>query len=267
MYCLISIDHFVKYGGLSSNSEKYSVNSFSVGVVSDDYFLGMFLLISVVCSLWRYALQSKLLGTAKRLAAAEYGENLMPSFIDPSRDKAKLEKLNGEWKKRSGKELKNLEKEKEKKKEEKLEKDEKSDESAKHSKELQNFVDKHEKEDKKKNKSQTKAISMKEWCEQTGWNEEQMEEYWIYYWTEAQKKELIQKYLEEVWKGLTVAFNGLFGCYVMWCQPSFWDTKLLWIQFPQQETWRTTALYCISAGYHMHRAVFQFFEHQRKDFV
>ncbi|ETO03810.1 hypothetical protein RFI_33592, partial [Reticulomyxa filosa] len=150
-----------------------------------------------VCSLWRHVTQGKLMGLGKRLAAAEYGENGQPKFIDLSRDKEKLDKLSDEWRKRKGKELKQLERAQEKKKEDRVEKGEKRKSNEKHSKELQSFIDKHETEDKNKNK---KNKTMREWCEQTGWSEEQMEEYWAYYWTEVQKEELARKYSEELWK-------------------------------------------------------------------
>jgi len=232
-----------------------------------------------LCSFWRHTLQRMLLKSAKQLAVSEYGENPRPSFVELPRDQKKVEELNAAWKKevfkisKDGKSSrkhdtpedgrsneKEKEATKEKKKKQKKEK-EKDKEKEKHTQELQKFIDRCE--DKQTKESQV----TKEWCQKMGWNEEELVKYWKYYSIEEQKEELVHKYLEEMWKCLTVAFNALIGCYVMWSQPSFWNTQLLWSEFPQIETWQMTMFYAIGVGYHLHRAVFQFFDHYRKDFV
>ncbi|ETO28477.1 hypothetical protein RFI_08655 [Reticulomyxa filosa] len=120
---------------------------------------------------------------------------------------------------------------------------------------------------KKKKARSGKQFPMKKLSEETGLSEKEIIGYWKYNYTTQQKKELMEKYLEELWKCLTVGFNSFYGCYVMWNQASFWHSELLWKQFPQIETPSMTLFYGLGIGYHLHRAVFQFFDHQRKDFL
>jgi len=91
-------------------------------------------------------------------------------------------------------------------------------------------------------------------------------EYWRYLRKLDKIEKNLKKYNEEIWKCVTMTCITIFGIYVMCHEAFFDDPRLLFRQYPQQESRLIQLYYQISLGYHGFRATCQFFEPKRKDF-
>lgn len=91
-------------------------------------------------------------------------------------------------------------------------------------------------------------------------------DYWRYLRKQDKIKKNLVKYNEEFWKCITMTCITIFGIYVMCHEEFFHDPRLLFKQYPQQESSLIQTYYRISLGYHGFRAIFQFVEPKRKDF-
>merc|ERR1719295_534913 len=80
-------------------------------------------------------------------------------------------------------------------------------------------------------------------------------------------KKMTQKFNEEAWKGLTMFGMTIYGIWVMNNEPFFSDPSLLFKEWPQIESWRVFLYYQLACGYHAHRAVWQFWDKKRSDFI
>lgn len=75
------------------------------------------------------------------------------------------------------------------------------------------------------------------------------------------------KFCEEFWKSITMLFVTIYGCSVIVNADYFYDTKLLYIEWPQQFSIEMEFYYKLSFGYHGHRLLWQMFDTKRKDFL
>ena len=74
------------------------------------------------------------------------------------------------------------------------------------------------------------------------------------------------KYCEELWKSVTMAFVVIFGICAIYGKEFFHNPQIMFLKYPQSEPIEHTWFYRIAMGYHGHRAIFQFLDHKRKDF-
>jgi len=91
-------------------------------------------------------------------------------------------------------------------------------------------------------------------------------EYWRYLRKSDKIEKNLKKYNEEIWKCATMLTITIYGIYVMCHEAFFHDPRLLFQQYPQQESSLIQRYYQVSLGYHGFRAIYQFFEPKRKDF-
>merc|ERR1719203_1387449 len=78
---------------------------------------------------------------------------------------------------------------------------------------------------------------------------------------------MTQKFNEEAWKGLTMLCITIYGIWVMGHEPFFGDPSLNYKEWPQIESWRVFLYYQIAVGYHVHRAIWQFWDKKRSDII
>eukprot|EP01083_Nonionella_stella_P068147 180737_1 len=95
----------------------------------------------------------------------------------------------------------------------------------------------------------------------------QIREYYHYQKDYEAMHTLQRKFNEEAWKAVTMGFVTVYGIWVMTQEGFFSNPALLFKEWPQIESWRVFLYYQIATGYHAHRALWQFWEKQRKDAV
>ena len=64
-----------------------------------------------------------------------------------------------------------------------------------------------------------------------------------------------------------MTFVVLFGIFAIYDKPFFYNPKIMFLKFPQSEPFELSLFYRIAMGYHGHRAIYQFFDAKRKDFI
>jgi len=100
-----------------------------------------------------------------------------------------------------------------------------------------------------------------------GYSLSEIREYFDWRRDETTMRGMQQKFNEEAWKGLTMTFMTIYGIWVMSNEPFFSDPSLLFKEWPQIESWRVFLYYQLACGYHAHRAVWQFWDKKRSDFI